>query len=197
MTDAHPRQEMASHDDSNRAATSAGVNANLQMTEATAATTDHGSGKRYRLRSTPPYPVYASAEAAAHLADLQAAEPGGPPVPKSLISVLSDVRQRMARGESLADIIKRPPHRPKQPGFTADEHIAAYVGLRLRELGGDARALAQAKKDACRAFVDLEWQDDPARVVRRAWKNAGSTIGSLSSAELEAILTDIQVKTRT
>ncbi len=149
-------------------------------------------GKRYRSRARNAAPVNNSPASQAYYASHSAAR-GGPPMPERLQGDWERVQARLAAGESLDKVLARPPHRPKEAGFTSDDIVAAFVALRARELGGED-ALVQAKKDAVTAFVDLPHdEDNAARIVRRAWKNAGHTIGSLDTVTLEEILSPMEV----
>lgn len=151
-------------------------------------------GKRYRSRARDAVPVNNSPASQAYYASQSAAR-GGPPMPERLQEELERVQGRLAAGEPLDKVLARPPHRPKDAGFTSDDIVAAFVALRARELGGGEDALVQAKKDAVTAFIDLPYdEDNAARTVRRAWKNAGHTIGSLDTATLEEILAPMEVR---
>lgn len=151
-------------------------------------------GKMYRSRARDAAPVNNSPASQAYYASQSAAR-GGPPMPERLREELERVKARLAAGEPLDKVLARPPHRPKDAGFTSDDIVAAYVAIRTRELVGCDTALTQAIKDAAGAFVDLPSDKDNAeRTVRRAWKNAGHTIGSLDTATLEEILAPMEVR---
>lgn len=151
-------------------------------------------GKHYRSRARDAAPVNNSPASQAYYASQSVAR-GGPPMPERLQEEMERVQARLAAGEPIDKVLARPPHRPKKAGFTSDDIVAAYVALRARELACGDTALKQAKKDAVGAFVDLPSdEDDAARTVRRAWKNAGHTIGSLDTADLEEILAPMEVR---